>query len=543
MNRKRAAAEPLLPLRAAKHPRNTFIRVDGARASPSSSGLESEDGLLSRWKSAVRVFWDLSVDTLAQITHANSHRSTSQQAFSPGFRLSTPQQSSSRTFSPSTTPFVAPNRRRRRRMDPPPPPKLSTELFPAHIGSPSPERASSVTFENGIPRKYRNREHIFVGKHKKHVQEEQKKDRDALLKALYLEKQKSGFRSGMPDFEGWISYRAKLEHQQDGRRRAVGLTPSTSLVDLRALALGPGDRSRRHSTPEVTTAFLQSALEKARATLQEPKPPKPFAPSLEQLRLRTRTKDDEIERRLRGPKAPALPEALPPKDDAAVEGFFRKLGIISKYAREQVGDSDLKRLRPGQWLNDEIINFYGAMILGRSEDQMAGKENGGNKGLNVFYFTTFFWSKLEKDGYDKGRLAKWTKKVDIFTKDVVLVPVNHHNTHWTGAAINFRRKRIESYDSMNMDRSNVFQQLRGYLDAEHRNKKKKPFDFTGWVDYTLDETPQQENCYDCGVFTCQFLEWLSRGEEMFGFSQQDIPYLRRRMVWEIGNAKFWTAES
>ena len=90
---------------------------------------------------------------------------------------------------------------------------------------------------------------------------------------------------------------------------------------------------------------------------------------------------------------------------------------------------------------------------------------------------------------------------------------------------------------MNMDRSQVFKVLRGYLDAEHRNKKKKPFDFTGWVDYVSDDTPQQENGYDCGVFTCQFLETLSRGEERFAFSQANMHYIRRRMVWEIGHAK------
>lgn len=33
------------------------------------------------------------------------------------------------------------------------------------------------------------------------------------------------------------------------------------------------------------------------------------------------------------------------------------------------------------------------------------------KPLDVHYFSTFFWPKLIGDGYDKGRLAKWTKKV------------------------------------------------------------------------------------------------------------------------------------
>jgi len=45
---------------------------------------------------------------------------------------------------------------------------------------------------------------------------------------------------------------------------------------------------------------------------------------------------------------------------------------------------------------------------------------------------------------------------DLFQKDIILVPINHNNSHWTAAAINFRRKRIESYDSMNMDRRDVY---------------------------------------------------------------------------------------
>jgi len=118
----------------------------------------------------------------------------------------------------------------------------------------------------------------------------------------------------------------------------------------------------------------------------------------------------------------------------------------------------------------------------------------------------------------------------------VLIPVNHHSSHWTAAAINFRQKRIESYDSMGMNRLNVYKLLRLYIDAEHRNKKKKPFDFSGWEDYIVEDFPTQENGYDCGVFTCQFLESLSRGEEKFNFTQKNMPYIRRRMIWEIGNA-------
>ena len=47
-------------------------------------------------------------------------------------------------------------------------------------------------------------------------------------------------------------------------------------------------------------------------------------------------------------------------------------------------------------------------------------------------------------------------QIDLFSKDVVLIPVNHGNAHWTAAAINFRNKRFESYDSMDRAKEKVF---------------------------------------------------------------------------------------
>lgn len=138
-------------------------------------------------------------------------------------------------------------------------------------------------------------------------------------------------------------------------------------------------------------------------------PTKPFSP-FEWLRQEARKKDEEIEQRFR----PSLPKSLPPEIDRKVDELLTEQGVISKIAREQVYDKDLSRLLPCQWLNDEVINFYGAMILERSE---ASKKNPGANGrrkpLNVHYFNTFFWSKLQGEGYERARLAKWTKKVQL----------------------------------------------------------------------------------------------------------------------------------
>lgn len=40
------------------------------------------------------------------------------------------------------------------------------------------------------------------------------------------------------------------------------------------------------------------------------------------------------------------------------------------------------------------------------------------------------------------------------------------------------------------------------------------------------------NGSDCGMFTCKFAEYLSRRAK-FTFGQSDMPYFRRRMVYEI----------
>lgn len=34
--------------------------------------------------------------------------------------------------------------------------------------------------------------------------------------------------------------------------------------------------------------------------------------------------------------------------------------------------------------------------------------------------------------------------------------MNHQNSHWTAAAINFKEKRVESYDSMGFAKEKVF---------------------------------------------------------------------------------------
>lgn len=79
------------------------------------------------------------------------------------------------------------------------------------------------------------------------------------------------------------------------------------------------------------------------------------------------------------------------------------------------------------------------------------------------------------------------------------------------------------------------------MKAEHLEKKKAPLDTSDWTYHWVETIPQQSNGFDCGVFTSQFIECLSRkgedGDSFFDFSQAEMPYLRLKMIAEIMSTK------
>ncbi|ORY27379.1 hypothetical protein BCR39DRAFT_577632, partial [Naematelia encephala] len=231
---------------------------------------------------------------------------------------------------------------------------------------------------------------------------------------------------------------------------------------------------------------------------------------------------------------PAVPTDLKPEQNQQVLSHLKNPSFVRTVRTEEVRSDDLSRLRPGMWLNDAIINTYGALLLDRAEVPGAPR--------SIHFFNSFFYQKLSEQGYDKGMLKRWTKrsKVDIFEKDVVLFPINLGNAHWTAAAINMKEKRIEYYDSMG-DRGGarkaIFRNVREYLQKEHQDKKGSAFNLSGWEDVFNPVN----NGSDCGVFSCQTLEAIARGRDLvndgFDFGAKHMSMMRKLMVFEIAQGK------
>jgi len=155
---------------------------------------------------------------------------------------------------------------------------------------------------------------------------------------------------------------------------------------------------------------------------------------------------------------------------------------------------------------------------------------------SVNFFITYFILMLSDNGrgYNYKKVLKWTKDIDIFALDYVIIPIHMNENHWCLAVINMKDKRIEYYDSMGGKNYTCVKYLQQYIVDEYKTKRDDELDISDWRVYTPGGTiPQQDNIYDCGVFMCQFAETIGSGNSIQYISQQDMPYYRKRMLLEI----------
>ena len=205
--------------------------------------------------------------------------------------------------------------------------------------------------------------------------------------------------------------------------------------------------------------------------------------------------------------------ALRSSNDVLVENFG--LRITRK---------DIQTLAGLNWLNDEVINFYMNLLIVRGTEKKFPK---------VHAMNTFFYPKLLSGGH--ASLKRWTRKIDVFAQDIVVVPI-HLGIHWCMSIIDFRDKTIKYFDSMGSANPQCLKALRQYLEDESLDKKKKPFDTSDWKLESVNDIPQQMNGSDCGVFSCMFAEFICANKRIT-FTQQNMPYFRNKMVYEILNGR------
>ena len=95
--------------------------------------------------------------------------------------------------------------------------------------------------------------------------------------------------------------------------------------------------------------------------------------------------------------------------------------------------TDLDRLDEGEFFNDTLISFYLRYLEHKLEERNA------ETAKRVYLFNSFFYASLTKPhkgkkGINYEAVQKWTRGVDIFNCDYVVVPINE-SLHWYFAVI------------------------------------------------------------------------------------------------------------
>lgn len=194
-------------------------------------------------------------------------------------------------------------------------------------------------------------------------------------------------------------------------------------------------------------------------------------------------------------------------------------GFRVNYKRHVLTMDDLSTLYGQNWLNDQVMNMYGDLVM----DSVPEK---------VHFFNSFFYDKLRTKGYDG--VKRWTKNVDIFQKDLLLIPI-HLEVHWSLVSVDIKRRSITYFDSQRTLNRRCPKHIFKYLQAEAMIKEKRDF-LTGWKGFFKMNVGRQNNDSDCGAFVLQYCKCLALGQP-FSFSQQDMPKLRRMMYKELCHCK------
>lgn len=203
-----------------------------------------------------------------------------------------------------------------------------------------------------------------------------------------------------------------------------------------------------------------------------------------------------------------------------------------------ISGRDVELLEPGIFINDTLIDFYIKYLQSTiSESQRQA----------CHFFNSFFFRKLaDLDKFPDTevvsreaflRVRKWTRRVNIFEKDYIFIPVNY-SYHWSlivicnpGAAIledgnQSKTPCILHMDSINGTHGNLSKLIQSYLWEEWRERHK--VDEASFVTaenfYNMQfislEVPQQNNLYDCGLFLLHYVEmFLREAPTTFSLSQ------------------------
>ena len=205
-----------------------------------------------------------------------------------------------------------------------------------------------------------------------------------------------------------------------------------------------------------------------------------------------------------------------------LQNCFKNFTNFTNFGIE-LSKTDIERLKPRCWLNDNLVNYY-LHLLSSSTSR---------KSMN---FESYFYSSLIQRGHYS--MINWFKNVNIFEFDIVYIPININNNHWILATIESFKCKVTVYDSFKSNQSNVLTNLHSYINMKYNQYYK--VNLTNHWCFTQEyNIPLQKNTYDCGVFLCKIAQIKSLNSDCFNFFARDMDYYRKNVLLSILTSKIY----
>ena len=203
-------------------------------------------------------------------------------------------------------------------------------------------------------------------------------------------------------------------------------------------------------------------------------------------------------------------------------------------------------LAQGQWLNDEVVNFVGRILIAPRR---------GRTGSQAHVYSSYFMSKLLNGGtqrrdYNFQEVRDFDNRIEggLAGLDELYIPINVNNVHWIFIQVDFKAKTIHLYDSLGKQQSNdhyLEETIRYIYDATYKDSPQNKPTLDDWrQDWSTsdksDRSPRQDNGYDCGMFMLISMGLLRNGHNLSRDSYRQstlcLRSSRRKLAWTIWKA-------
>jgi len=239
--------------------------------------------------------------------------------------------------------------------------------------------------------------------------------------------------------------------------------------------------------------------------------------------------------------------------------------LHSHDGKHSITHEDFARLRPGQWVDDAVINLFCRGIL-------------QGEFPNALFLSSHFMSQLIKHKpdlrgsvninepfYKFDRVSRWTaanklpgQAKSIFDFETLYIPINKGLNHWIFIWVHIESKELRLYDgkfanvagdachvdgsdAANPAEDNVYlKSMRRFLfdSSVKYYDKETTGTYDDWCNNWIiqdcsDDVPLQQDTNSCGLFMLTGIYHLCMDEELKkkSFTQQDINEIRWRVAF------------